>query len=88
MKKKIHPKKYRIVAFKDISGGDIFLCKSTVKTKENIKINGVNYPLYKMEISSFSHPFYTGNMKFVDTANRIEKFKKKYSNFNKKKIHK
>lgn len=79
MKKGIHPKKYRLVAFKDMSNEEVFLCRSTAETKENIYINGVEYPLIKIEISSSSHPFYTGKMKFVDSAGRIDKYLKKYS---------
>lgn len=79
MKKGIHPKRYRLVAFKDMSNEKIFLCSSTAETKESIDINGKEYPLIKIEISSSSHPFYTGKMKFVDTAGRIDKFLKKYS---------
>jgi large subunit ribosomal protein L31 len=79
MKKKIHPENYRLVAFKDISRGDWFICRSTVKTKDTIKIEDMDYPLYKLEISSKSHPFFTGKIKFVDTEGRIEKFLKKYT---------
>lgn len=79
MKKSIHPKNYRLVAFKDMSNEEVFLCHSTAETKENIEIKGVKYPLIKIEISSSSHPFYTGKMKFVDTAGRIDKYIKKYS---------
>lgn len=83
MKKGIHPKNYRLVAFKDMSNEKIFLCRSTAETKENININGVEYPLIKIEISSSSHPFYTGKMKFVDSAGRIDKYLKKYKIKNK-----
>lgn len=79
MKKIIHPKNYRLVAFKDMSNEEVFLCRSTAETKESIEINGVKYPLIKIEISSSSHPFYTGKMKFVDTAGRIDKYLKKYT---------
>lgn len=79
MKKGIHPKNYRLVAFKDMSNEEVFFCKSTAETKESLEINGVEYPLLKIEISSSSHPFYTGKMKFVDTAGRIDKYFKKYS---------
>ena len=79
MKKDIHPKNYRVVAFKDMITEEVFLCRSTAETKESIEINGVKYPLIKIEISSSSHPFYTGKMKFVDTAGRIDKYLKKYS---------
>jgi len=79
MKKGIHPEQYRLVVFKDFSCDHSFLTKSTVETKETIKWeDGNEYPLVKLEISSQSHPFFTGKMKFVDTAGRIEKFKKKY----------
>lgn len=78
MKKGIHPKNYRLVAFKDISNGYTFLTKSTAKSKENIEIDGVEYPLFKLEISNTSHPFYTGKMKLVDTAGRVDKFMNKY----------
>lgn len=79
MKKVIHPKNYRVIAFKDMSNEEVFLCRSSAETKESIEINGVKYPLIKIEISSSSHPFYTGKMKFVDTAGRIDKYLKKYS---------
>ncbi|MBT3209847.1 MAG: type B 50S ribosomal protein L31 [Bacteroidetes bacterium] len=78
MKKGIHPKNYRLVAFKDISNGYTFITKSTAKTKENIEVDGVEYPLFKLEISNTSHPFYTGKMKLVDTAGRVDKFMNKY----------
>jgi len=78
MKKEIHPANYRLVAFKDMSNEEVFLCRSTSETKESIEINGMIYPLIKIEISSSSHPFYTGKMKFVDTAGRIDKYLKKY----------
>lgn len=83
MKKGIHPENYQLVAFKDIGNDKIFICRSTVKTKDIINIKGYDYPLYKLEISSSSHPFFTGKMKFVDTAGQIEKFKNRYSNFEK-----
>lgn len=78
MKKDIHPKEYRLVAFKDLSNGHTFISKSTVNTRETITIDGVEYPLIKLEISNTSHPFYTGKMKLVDTAGRVDKFKKRY----------
>ncbi len=80
MKKDIHPKDYRTVVFKDFSVDEMFLGKSTAKTSESIEWeDGKEYPLIKLEISNLSHPFFTGKMKFVDTAGRIEKFKKKYA---------
>ena len=84
MKKDIHPKNYRLVAFKDMSNNDIFISKSTVETKETIQVDGNEYPLVKLEISRTSHPYYTGKSKLVDTAGRINKFKNKYSKFKKK----
>jgi large subunit ribosomal protein L31 len=83
MKKGIHPENYRLVAFKDMSNEDVFLTKSTADTNETIEVDGVSYPLIKMEISRSSHPFYTGKSKLVDTAGRIDKFKNKYSKFSK-----
>ncbi len=78
MKKGIHPENYRLVAFKDLSNDHTFLTKSTINTKEKIEIDGVTYPLMKIEISNTSHPFYTGKIKLVDTAGRIDKFKSRY----------
>ena len=82
MKTNIHPDNYRLVAFKDMSNNDIFLTKSTVETKETTKVDGVEYPLFKLEISRTSHPYYTGKSKLVDTAGRVDKFRSKYANFN------
>ena len=84
MKKGIHPEHYRLVAFKDMSNNDIFLAKSTAQTNETVSVEGVEYPLVKLEISRTSHPYYTGKAKLVDTAGRIDKFKTKYAKFNKK----
>ena len=83
MKQGIHPDNYRLVAFKDMSNEDVFITKSTTNAKENIEVEGVEYPLVKLEISRTSHPFYTGKSKLVDTAGRIDKFKNKYSKFKK-----
>ena len=81
MKKDIHPNNYRTVVFKDISTDEGFLGRSCIDSKEMITWeDGNEYPLVKMEISSFSHPFFTGKMKFVDTAGRIDKFNKKFAN--------
>ena len=80
MKKDIHPKQYRMVVFKDISNDEAFLTRSAVHSKDKIVWeDGKEYPLIKMEISAFSHPFFTGKMKFVDTAGRIDKFNKKFA---------
>lgn len=79
MKKDIHPTNYRLVAFKDMSNEFTFLTKSTAASKETIKLeDGIEYPLIKLEISSTSHPFYTGKMKLVDTAGRVDKFMNRY----------
>ena len=80
MKKGIHPENYRPVVFKDMSNGDVFLSRSTVNTKETIEFEGETYPLVKLEISSTSHPFYTGKSKLVDTAGRVDKFMSRYGN--------
>jgi len=83
MKKDIHPENYRLVAFKDMSNYDVFLTKSTADTNETLEVDGVEYPLIKMEISRTSHQYYTGKSKLVDTAGRIDKFKTKYAKFKK-----
>ena len=83
MKKGIHPENYRMVAFKDMSNDDVFLTRSTADTKDTLEVDGVEYPLVKLEISRTSHPFYTGKSKLVDTAGRIDKFKNKYAKFKK-----
>lgn len=79
MRKDIHPKDYRFVVFKDMSNDYAFITKSTAKSKETIKWeDGEEYPLIKLEISHTSHPFFTGKMKLVDTAGRVDKFKNRY----------
>ncbi|WP_185853258.1 type B 50S ribosomal protein L31 [Blattabacterium cuenoti] len=83
MRKEIHPENYRPVAFKDINNEKIFICRSTVKTKDSIQINGCNYPLYKMEISSYSHPFFTGEKRFLGKTGPAERFKRKYEKYKK-----
>lgn len=86
MQKDIHPTEYRTVVFKDVSCDHTFLSKSCTPTKDTITLDdGNEYPLIKVEISSESHPFFTGKMKFVDTAGRIDKFNKKFSKFNTRK---
>jgi len=78
MKKGIHPN-YRPVVFHDVSANVSILTRSCVETDETVKYSdGNEYPLYKVEISSASHPFFTGKMKFVDTTGRVEKFQNKY----------
>ena len=79
MKKGIHPEQYRLVVFKDMSNGHQFLTRSAAYSKEMVKWeDGNEYPLLKLEISNTSHPFFTGQKMLVDTAGRIDKFKKKY----------
>lgn len=79
MKKDIHPKEYRLVVFKDMSNDYTFITRSTATTKETIKWeDGNEYPLVKLEISHTSHPFFTGKMKLIDTAGRVDKFMSRY----------
>jgi len=86
MKKDIHPKDYRFVVFQDVSCDFSFLTRSTIQTKDTIKWkDGKEYPLYKLDISSQSHPYFTGQQNLVDTAGRIEKYMEKY-NFQDKKV--
>lgn len=78
MKKDIHPE-YKDVIFWDTSSDFKFMSRSTLKTKETIKwTDGKDYPVIKVEVSSASHPFFTGKKMFVDSAGRVEKFQKKY----------
>lgn len=79
MKKDIHPKNYREVVFMDVSAGIKWLTKSTVKTEKTIEIDGKTYPLYTLELTSASHPFFTGKQKFVDTEGRVDRFNRKFS---------
>ena len=77
MKAGIHPD-YRFVCFRDISCGFEFITRSTVKARDTVEIDGVEYPLVTIDISSESHPFYTGTQKIMDTAGRVERFYRKY----------
>ena len=78
MKKDIHPKEYRQVIFEDSTSGKRFLIGSTVTTTKTGKWeDGKEYPVFNVEISSASHPFYTGQAKTIDTAGRVDKFKKR-----------
>ena len=79
MKKGLHPENYREVVFKDVSNEEILITRSTVATKETIEIDGVTYPLVKLEITNSSHPFFTGKQKLVDTAGRVDKFMSRYA---------
>lgn len=79
MKKDIHPSNYRFVVFRDMSNGTMFLSRSTAASKETVQWeDGKEYPVIKLEISNTSHPFYTGKNMLVDTAGRIDKFRKRY----------
>lgn len=75
MKKDFHPKNYRPVVFQDLNDNTTFLTQSTVATDETIKLDGVEYPLVKVHISSSSHPFFTGQEKLVDIEGRVDRFK-------------
>jgi large subunit ribosomal protein L31 len=80
MKQGLHPENYRLVVFKDMSNGHSFLSRSTANSRETILWeDGVEYPVIKLEISNTSHPFYTVKNVLVDTAGRIDKFKKRYA---------
>ena len=78
MKPEIHPE-YHSVVFQDTSSGEMFLTRSTIETSEMVEYSdGNSYPLAKVEISSASHPFFTGTMTIVDTAGRVERFERRY----------
>ncbi len=80
MKQGIHPESYREVVFRDVASERSWLGRSTVKTEKSVKWeNGKEYPLYELPISRYSHPFFTGAHRLVDTEGRVEKFKKKYA---------
>lgn len=75
MKKGIHPDGYRQVVFEDLASGERFIIGSTIRTTETVKVEGTEYPKVTVEISSQSHPFYTGEDRVLDKAGRVEKFK-------------
>lgn len=84
MKKDIHPQ-YRDVIFLDVAVNVGFLTRSTVKSNETMKWeDGKEYPVVKLDVSAASHPFFTGKMKMIDAAGRVDRFNKKYGNFRKK----
>jgi large subunit ribosomal protein L31 len=85
MKKGIHPETYRNVAFKDITSGKIFVLKSTIKTDESIEYEGKKYPLFIIDTSSASHPFYTGSNTSSKLDGRVERFKKRFAAVSQKK---
>lgn len=79
MRKDIHPTTYRSVVFRDQAAGTTFLTRSTVATTKTLEwSDGRTYPLHDVEISSASHPFFTGRMKIIDTAGRVERFERRY----------
>lgn len=77
MKQSIHPKNYRPVVFQDLNNNTTFLTQSTVATEETITLDGVEYPLVKVHISSSSHPYFTGEERIVDVEGRVDKFKER-----------
>jgi large subunit ribosomal protein L31 len=83
MKENLHPSNYRVCAFKDMGTGDVTLIRSCANAKDTFEVDGVAYPLVKMEVSSYSHPFYTGKQKLLDTAGRVDKFRNRYAKFTK-----
>ena len=80
MKTDIHPN-YNAVVFRDLASGETFLTRSTVKSDKTIELDGVTYPVIDVEISSASHPFYTGKQRILDSAGRVEKFNSRYKGF-------
>ena len=83
MKSDIHPT-YEAVVFRDLASGATFLTRSTVSSGKTIDLDGVTYPVIDVEISSESHPFYTGKQRIMDSAGRVEKFNSRYAGFGKK----
>lgn len=75
MKKDIHPTDYRPVVFQDLNDNSTFITRSTASTEETITLDGTEYPLVKVHISSSSHPFFTGEERIVDVEGRVDKFK-------------
>jgi len=84
MKSDIHPT-YKAVVFRDLASGATFLTRSTVGSDKTIELDGVAYPVIDVEISSESHPFYTGKQRIMDSAGRVEKFNSRYAGFGTKK---
>ncbi|HEX7368379.1 MAG TPA: type B 50S ribosomal protein L31 [Candidatus Saccharimonadales bacterium] len=75
MKQNIHPDNYRLVVFQDLNNGTTYLTRSTVASEETITLDGAEYPLIKVHISSSSHPFFTGEERIIDIEGRVDKFK-------------
>ncbi len=82
MKKDIHPE-FKEVVFRDVSCDFMFLTKSTINTKDTVEFEGKTYPVVNVDISSESHPFFTGKQKLVDSEGRVERFKKKFARYKK-----
>ena len=80
MKTDIHPT-YQAVVFRDLGSGETFLTRSTVTSDKKIELDGVEYPVIDVEISSASHPFYTGKQRIMDSAGRVEKFNQRFKGF-------
>ena len=80
MKTDIHPD-YRPVVFRDLGSGELFLTRSTVTSDKTVEFEGTEYPVIDVEISSASHPFYTGKQRIMDSAGRVEKFNQRFKNF-------
>ena len=76
MKSDIHPE-YNAIVFRDLASGETFLTRSTLSSDKTIELDGATYPVIDVEISSASHPFYTGNEKVIDTAGRVDRFKRR-----------
>ena len=83
MKSDIHPA-YAPIVFRDLASGETFLTRSTVTSDKTIELDGQTYPVIDVEISSASHPFYTGKQRILDSAGRVEKFKDRYKGFGKR----
>ncbi|MTE23632.1 MULTISPECIES: type B 50S ribosomal protein L31 [Microbacterium] len=82
MKTDIHPT-YQAIVFRDLGSGETFLTRSTATSDKTIELDGVTYPVIDVEISSASHPFYTGKQRIMDSAGRVEKFNQRFKNFGK-----
>ncbi|GAB3407006.1 MULTISPECIES: type B 50S ribosomal protein L31 [Schumannella] len=82
MKTETHPE-YRAIVFRDLASGETFLTRSTATSDKTIELDGETYPVIDVEISSASHPFYTGKQRIMDSAGRVEKFNKRFANFGK-----
>lgn len=80
MKSEIHPE-YRAIVFRDLASGETFLTRSTMSSDKTIELDGQTYPVVDVEISSASHPFYTGKQRILDSAGRVEKFNQRFKSF-------